>query len=263
MANYWIKFYTEVLDDPKVATLPDRLWRRFYELCLIACKEDRSGYLPSIDNIAWSLRQPKDEINADMLELERLGLIAWDDSACDMKVTNYGKRQASKTPSERQKTSRENKHKEEYYGNETVTTRDEEVSQLVTQSRVELDLELEKNRVDVDVPPSGGDNDDPIPASQRIIKFAELAKIDLSLNSPDSRGVHEWISALDRMEASGVTEPIMRQAIQELTEKKYKITSPQSIVKACSVILGERKRKDQANQRIPDSTGAFAEFVNR
>ena len=68
MANYWIKFYTEVLDDPKVATLPDRLWRRFYELCLIACKHDDDGYLPEVEQIAWMLRQSPDEIDQNIAD---------------------------------------------------------------------------------------------------------------------------------------------------------------------------------------------------
>jgi len=27
MADYWIKLYHEIIDDPKMATMPDRLWR--------------------------------------------------------------------------------------------------------------------------------------------------------------------------------------------------------------------------------------------
>lgn len=265
MANYWIKFYTEVLDDPKVATLPDKLWRRFYELCLIACKEDRNGYLPSIEDIAWTLRQPEDVINKDIAELEHRGLVTWDDGAREMLVRNYGKRQVSKSDAERQKLSRENKRKEEYQ-NKPVTSCDSNVSHdnkkdvTTCDTELELELELEKNRVDVDVPPDGGNNDIPITDSKRITNFAEMAKIDLSMITFDSRDVRAWLTDLDRMRASGVTEPIMRQAIAELTEKKYKITGPQSIVKACDVIMGERKRKDQANIRIPDSAGVVRWF---
>lgn len=108
------------------------------------------------------------------------------------------------------------------------------------------------------VPPSGGDNDI-ISLPVMCIEFSKLAQIKY----PRHDEVIPWSNALDAMRASGVTEPIMRQAIAELTEKKYKITGPQSIVKACDVIMGERKRKDQANIRIPDSAGVFGEYVQR
>ena len=46
MADYWLKLYIEILDDPKMAVLPDRLWRRIIELFLIAKKLHMNGHLP-------------------------------------------------------------------------------------------------------------------------------------------------------------------------------------------------------------------------
>ena len=37
-SKYWIKLYHEVLDDPKMARLPDRLYRRCIEVFLLAGK---------------------------------------------------------------------------------------------------------------------------------------------------------------------------------------------------------------------------------
>ena len=58
MPDYWIKLYHEILDDPKMATLPDRLWRKVIEIFLIAGKlsPDKSGQLPETNQIAWLLR---------------------------------------------------------------------------------------------------------------------------------------------------------------------------------------------------------------
>ena len=70
MADYWFKFYTEVIDDPKMGLLPDRLWRRFFELCALAKRANQDGRLPGVKDLAWMLRLPEDELAAD---LEGLG----------------------------------------------------------------------------------------------------------------------------------------------------------------------------------------------
>lgn len=42
MANYWIKLYHEILDDPLMATMPDRLWRRTIEKIDGKTKEEKA-----------------------------------------------------------------------------------------------------------------------------------------------------------------------------------------------------------------------------
>jgi hypothetical protein len=51
MANtFWIKLYLEILDDPKMGALSDRLYRRAIEMFLMAGELENKGYLPNEKN---------------------------------------------------------------------------------------------------------------------------------------------------------------------------------------------------------------------
>ena len=71
MADYWIKLYHEILDDPKMATMPDRLWRRTVEVFLLAGKlsKDKSGVIPDTRQLAWLLRMDTNELQGDLEQL--------------------------------------------------------------------------------------------------------------------------------------------------------------------------------------------------
>ena len=65
-SNYWVKLWIEILDDRKMAKLPDRAWRRCTELFLYAGELQLDGVLPSTDDIAWRLRCDEDELAEDL-----------------------------------------------------------------------------------------------------------------------------------------------------------------------------------------------------
>lgn len=92
MAKYFIKMFIEILDDPKVQTLPDRLWRRFYELVLLAGRYDDGGNLPDTQAIAWALRQHTDDVALDLQQLTGAKLIRKTETG--WLVINYEKRQS-------------------------------------------------------------------------------------------------------------------------------------------------------------------------
>ena len=58
--NYYVKLRHSFLEDPTIARLDNRLWRRYIELTLLAGKfngeEEKTGVLPGIEDIAWHLR---------------------------------------------------------------------------------------------------------------------------------------------------------------------------------------------------------------
>ncbi len=125
-SKYWIKFYHEVIDDPKMGRLPDNLWRRFFECCLLAGELDDSGRLPSLDDIAWRLRIGNETLQGELNELLRLGLLecyGQEHGPDYWQVKNFGKRQGAMTGAERVKRHRETKKKQDYYegGNDSVT----------------------------------------------------------------------------------------------------------------------------------------------
>ena len=97
--RYWIKLWIETLDDPKVAILPDRLWRRWVEILLLAKTEGDEGVLPELRMMAWRLRRSEEEIESDLVELARPGLVEQRNGSWI--IPNFAKRQAPTDGAER------------------------------------------------------------------------------------------------------------------------------------------------------------------
>jgi hypothetical protein len=129
MANtFWIKLYLEILDDPKLGRLPDRLWRRFIECCLMAGKFGKGGQLPESSQIAWLLRISTDECELDLKQLAMTGMIQHNQEG--WQVTNFSKRQAAIPDAVRKQQQRDNEKKDIYYGHEDDTDLSRNVTQI-------------------------------------------------------------------------------------------------------------------------------------
>lgn len=126
MANYWIKLYHEILDDPLMATMPDRLWRRTIELFLVCGRFSDDGCLPNSKQIAWILRADITSIENDLQEIAALGIITETENGWAVK--NFKKRQAPSSSTERSKAFREKERK--YYCNENATEMQRTVAQI-------------------------------------------------------------------------------------------------------------------------------------
>jgi len=103
--RYWIKLWVEMLDDPKVAVLSDRLWRRWVEILLLAKLQGNDGQLPGLPQMAWRLRLSGEEVESDLVELARLGLVEHING--EWMVPNFAKRQAPKDGAERMRIHRQ------------------------------------------------------------------------------------------------------------------------------------------------------------
>ena len=132
MSDYWIKLYHEIIDDPKMATLPDRLWRRSIELFLLAGKlcPDKSGILPNTKQLAWMLRMNTDDLQGDIDQLVGTGII--ESIPNGWLVVNFKKRQEPVSSKERKQKQRDRENRNQYYGDDDVTNS----SRNVTQSRL-------------------------------------------------------------------------------------------------------------------------------
>ena len=64
--NYWMKLWFDILRDPKMGMLRDRLWRRVIELFLLAGQQGEDGLLPDVPTIAWQLNKSVQAINTDL-----------------------------------------------------------------------------------------------------------------------------------------------------------------------------------------------------
>ncbi len=132
---YWIKLYHEILDDPKMALLPDRLWRRVVELFLLAGKHGTDGQLPDSRQLAWLLRMNPDELEMDLKQIETTGMI--ERLTNGWLVVNFAKRQAAIPGAERTQQHRKRAKQQQYYDDVT------QVKQVVTQNQI--------NRIDTDI----------------------------------------------------------------------------------------------------------------
>jgi DnaD/phage-associated family protein len=142
MADYWIKAYIEILDDPKMATMPDRLWRRAMEMFLLAGRysKEKSGHLPDTNQLAWALRMTSDELLLDMKQLETARIVK--KTKDGWQVINFEKRQAASTAAERKRQQREREQREQYYGN--ITSQSRNVTQINRNRLTETETETEE-----------------------------------------------------------------------------------------------------------------------
>jgi len=112
---YWIKLYHEILDDPKMGRLSDHLWRRAIEMFLFAGKQGGNGEVPCVEDMAWSLRTTPAELQEDLDELERIGIICQGDGANPF-VVHFEQRQKPASSTERSTRRRVRERKKQYDG---------------------------------------------------------------------------------------------------------------------------------------------------
>lgn len=113
-AKYYLKLFHEMLDDPKVARLPDSSYRRFIECLLLAGETYEGGYLPPLMDMAWRLRLDETSLSDDMTRLALSGLVEIKPNGRWF-VTKFAERQAPVSDAERQQRSREASKKREYH----------------------------------------------------------------------------------------------------------------------------------------------------
>lgn len=121
MADYWMKLYIEILDDPKMATMPDRAWRRTIELFLVAKKLNKDGHLPEPRQIAWLLRMNAEELEHDLIQIASTGIIVQEVGGWF--IPKFMERQAAVEPSERMSQMRKRNQKQQYYNDVTQPLR--------------------------------------------------------------------------------------------------------------------------------------------
>lgn len=135
---YFLKLHHETLHDPKMGMLSDHLYRRVIEILLMASeRQERDGYLPSVEVMAWTLHISVDDMQNDLEEIEKVSIVKHTDTG--WYVTNFTKRQASTDPTAAERMQRYRER------NESVTENidDKDVTRNVTRNEAEkLRVEL-------------------------------------------------------------------------------------------------------------------------
>lgn len=218
MADYWIKLYHEILDDPKMATMPDRLWRRAIEMFLLAGKlsRDKSGTLPETNQLAWLLRMNTDDLSLDLKQLETAGIIKRIENGWT--VTQFEKRQSAIPGAERVQQFRKRQQNEQYYGD--VTTLKRNVTQInrLTESETETETETEESAID---------------------RFSLIQKTIETITGYPPNGA-KGIDAIQEVEKMGATDDDIKAGIQWKIDNGHNIRYYQSLVEPIRTAMSIR-----------------------
>jgi len=139
----WVKVYTEILNDPKIAQLPlphAGVW--LFLLAAAGTIDDRdgneaeTGRLGTPEEVAWLMRRPLEDIQPAVDAFIELGMVHTNAGA--LYLTNYGKRQA-RPPSARPSAvrTRVKRHRAKKC-NEDVTTPEQNRTE---ENRTEVEVE--------------------------------------------------------------------------------------------------------------------------
>ena len=148
----WIKLYTEILSDPKMGRLSDKLFRRAIELFLLAGKEDKDGVLPPISDIAWNLHLSEKEVRNGLKELEKVGIIVLKSDADGSEkylVAHFSVRQNSaydRSEINRRYYEKSKSKKYESKTSESLNVRPDSDIQISESNTVEVEVEEEVDK---------------------------------------------------------------------------------------------------------------------
>jgi len=186
-SNYWIKLYHEILDDPKMGRLSDRLWRRTIEMFLLAGEMNEDGLLPSLGDMAWRLRANEEELGGELEYLCTLGILS---DGGEYRVVNFAERQAAMSDAERMRRHRDSKQKSQYY--DGVTKRNADTD---TDIDTEVDIEEETEAESVAALQKIGFNKKDIPKYSQKGAMLVRAVVNKALKTGKNAG---WVRlALD------------------------------------------------------------------
>jgi len=141
-SKYWIKLYHETLYDRKVASLDDHLWRRVIEMFLMAGELDEGGYLPPLDDMSWTLRADKEQLETDLNELTRVGILEFKDDRYF--VRKFSIRQEPMPKAEYMRRKRERGKSQEHY--DSLPPRYQPVTAGNTESDTDSDIDIDQIR---------------------------------------------------------------------------------------------------------------------
>lgn len=199
----WAKMWIDTLYDPKMGTLDDHLWRRFFELMLLAKEYNDGGYLPSVRDIAWKLHATPEQLQTD---LETLAEVKDDDQDRPLVILDgdqwfipaFTKRQ--ETAMESKERMRRLRERNKYLlpdCDDTVTDRHTEV-----EVEVEVEAEEEVERPASRTKPAVTDPEPPISNTPTIPPPATTPITQDDLDNPDPAFQEQWKQADDELAAS-------------------------------------------------------------
>jgi len=250
----WVKVYTEMLDDPKLAKINDVIKWRFIELILVAAECDAGGAFivgdseMTIDDIAWRLRADKEKLSSDIETLIKSSLLHRDGTI--LEIPKFADRQG---PTQKEKRASWKERQQKRRERVTRESQNPDDTGHALEKRREEKNREEKNREE-EVPEQPGNFaifDDTFQMKTRISNYTPMVAI----------------KAFEQITAAGATVDDMVKAIEEMAKKSYAIVSPASIVNPtinCMNFRLAHQVKDVAKKHVeilPDGSQVLVEVV--
>ena len=177
MAGYWLKLYTEILEDPKYNRMSDNTKIGMYELLLVAKRFGDDGSLPPIEDVAFYTRRTVEWWQVVYDELRSIEFLV--SNGHDVIIRKFSERQAAISDAQRHVEYRKRKHSKEFDAvTEPVTNRDG-------------DIEIEKE-IDTDTEKELSDGGADAPAAVVDPEFYVYSKITGFTSFPGA-----WVKATD------------------------------------------------------------------
>lgn len=249
-SKYWIKLYHEILDDPKMGLMPDRLWRRTIELFLIAGEFDQGGDLPTVEEIAYRLHLGKEETLDDLNYLLAEKIVVKRETG-RWAVRKFEERQSALSSTQRSRYYRKSQREKEYYGDENkyATEAGRNVANSATIRPIDK-IRLDKIRIDKNSGTKRCNNGDETlqdgddieeKENQLINDFCSIAKIPFPFQMKTQS---EWISQVGEWIDLGVTREDIEKAVEYADKNNFSIARPASITNLIKADLSYRKRNN-------------------
>lgn len=253
--GYWLKSYTDILDDPKYFRLSANAQLAMHECFLIAKKlegDEMTGLLPSLEEIAFHSRKSVDFWTEAMKELITCGIVI--EHQPGYLIKNYIKRQKPIPPEERMRQFRKKKNSELMDCNDIVTECNEnETIRNGEKRREETETETEKRRDREDVEKEVKNDDNP---SRKELLATFSKETGMPINGSMK---NEDTDALTRMLDVGVDIADLRGGIQFMKDKGFPIVGLKSVV---GPTLVEHQKRHTRNKSSPSYTGGkYGKFI--
>ena len=251
----WVKVYTEMLDDPKMAKINDIAKWRFIQLILVAAECDAGGAfvvgddVMTVEEIAWRLRMDKNTLDTDIKILIKAGILSTDGKV--LEIPKFADRQGP-TQKEKRATWKERQQKRR----ERVTRdsrAEENDCHALEKSREEKNREDEEKE---SLPQIFIDGD--------LLEYEQVFQKDTGLG-PGLYRIDEAYAVWSKMKADGVTPQDMHMGTLNLqnSQKDYTISRPQSVRQAAYTAKQKRIYEEQKQQNQPREKLTIEEIEKR
>lgn len=274
-SKLWIKLYHEILDDPKMGRLPDRLFRRCMQLFLLAGEYDREGLLPELADMAWRFHLADEELETDLEALARVNIVAPTEQGWI--VVHFAKRQSKIDGAERTRKWRDRTKKQEQAAPEIHINEgsDESVTERhrnCDDNRIDRDKDRDKDtlpngNVGAEAPKAVAQlkakqkdtGTEPGIKKQIMGVFQQTTGLALPKRQSD---VKFWWSTIDEIASIAGDDvaralEIVRYSVRKLKDEHLTIGGPESIIKTCRAIAAGQDLSPQpptANGHKPAGT---------